>query len=167
MKQNRGFTLIELVTIIALLGIMVVFYIESAGNLSDVAVDAASRKVQSDIRYAQLLAQTNNTNYGAKFNLGAGYEVYRGAPGTYATDPVTLKDMTDDLSKFPGVSIQTNNQIEFNAKGYPVMGADSRVRLQSSSGAIRDVYVVDKTGAVVVDLIQYGTGCSCQLEERL
>jgi hypothetical protein len=25
------------------------------------------------------------------------------------------------------------------------------------------VYVVDQTGAVVVDLIQMGTGCSCEL----
>lgn len=163
MKFNKGFTFIELLLIIALLGIMVVFYIESAGNLSDVGIDAASRKVQSDIRYAQLLAQTTGSVHGAKFNAGGSYEVYIGTPGNYATDPVTKKNMIDDLSKFPGVSITTNYEVRFDSKGRPTMGADDRVRLTATSGAIRDVYVVDQTGAVVVDLIGVGTGCGCTL----
>jgi len=160
----RGFTLIELVLLISVLGIMVVLYTESAGNLSDIAVDAASRKAQSDIRYAQLLAKTTGVKHGVKFNKGGSYEVYVNTPASPATDPVTHQQFVEDLSKYPGVTITTAYQVEFEPTvGRPTMGGDHRVRFTASSGAIRDVYVVDQTGAVVVDLIERGTGCSCDL----
>jgi len=71
--------------------------------------------------------------------------------------------MVENFADFPGVNITNNYQAEYNPSGQPVMGADSRVRFAADSGAIRDVYVVDKTGAVVVDLIQLGTGCACEM----
>ncbi|MBI2092691.1 MAG: hypothetical protein HYT75_06845 [Deltaproteobacteria bacterium] len=162
-NQSSGFTLIELVLMVALLGIMVVFYVESAGNLSDIAVDGASRKAQSDLRYAQVLAQTTGVMHGAKFTSGGSYQVYSGTVDNIIADPQTGKPLVEQFDNFPGVSLATNYQVEFNANGKPTMGADQRARFSSSSGAIRDVYVVDQTGAVVVDLIQAGTGCSCEL----
>jgi Tfp pilus assembly protein FimT len=159
----KGFTLIELVMMVALLGIMVVFYLESSGDMSDVAIDGASRKIQSDLRYAQQLALTSGVNHGGKFNAGGNYEIYRSAIGNPVKDPTTRQSLIEDFSKYPGVSIQTARQIEFNSSGIPVMGADQRIRLLADSGATRDVYVVDKTGAVIVDLINYGSGCSCEL----
>jgi hypothetical protein len=71
--------------------------------------------------------------------------------------------MIVDLSSYQGVGITTDYQVEFTALGVPVIGGNDRVRLTATSGAIRDVYVVANTGAVVVDLIQYGTGCTCEV----
>ena len=159
----KGFTLIELVLMIALLGIMVVFYVESAGNLSDIAVDSASRKAQSDIRLAQQMAQTTGVNSGAKFTANGTYVIYQGNINNPVRDPLTGGQLIENLSKFPGVKITTSYQVEFNPVGTPTMGGDGRVRFTSSSGAIRDVYVVNNTGAVIIDLIQEGTGCSCEL----
>lgn len=161
--MKRGFTLIELVFIIAILGILAALYTSSTGDLSDVAIDVASRKIQSDLRYAQSLAVSTGVNHGAVFTAGNGYQVYQISPGNYAKDPVTKEDMVIELDDFQGVALSTSTQIEFDKTGIPVMGADERIRLTASSGAIRDVYVVDKTGAVVIDLIEYGTGCSCNL----
>ncbi len=162
--NRKGFTLIELVLLISLLGIMVVLYTESAGDLSNIAIDAVSRKAQSDIRYAQFLAQTTGVKHGARFSAGGTYVVYRDVPGNPVTDPVTRQQLVEDLSKYPGVVITTAYQVEFEPTvGRPTMGGDQRVRFTATSGAIRDVYVVDQTGAVVVDLIQVGTGCSCDL----
>jgi len=148
---------------ISLLGIMVVFFVESAGNLSDVSIDAAARKVQSDIRYAQQLALSSGGVYGAKFNAGGVYEVYANVPGNPVRNPATGQDLEENFANLPGVSIVNNYQVAFNGKGVPISGADGRLRLMATSGAIRDVYVVDKTGAVVVDFIQAGTGCNCEL----
>ncbi len=154
----------ELILLMAILGIMTVLYTESAGNLSDIAVDAAARKAQSDIRYAQLLAQTSGVKHGVKFNMNGSYEVYVNVPGNPAVDPVTRQQLVEDLVKYPGVTITTNYQVEFDPRlGVPTVGGDQSVRFTATSGATRDVYVVDQTGAVVVDLIQRGTGCSCDI----
>jgi prepilin-type N-terminal cleavage/methylation domain-containing protein len=160
---KKGFTLIEVTLVIVVLGILAALYTSSTGDISDVSIDAVSRKVQSDIRHAHHLSTTTGTNHGVLFTPGVGYEVYVGSPGNYAKDPVTRQDFIVDITGFEGVDIDQIRQVEFNSIGEPVMGGDSRIRLESSSGAIRDVYVIDKTGAVVIDLIEYGTGCSCQL----
>lgn len=166
--MSKGFTFIELMLMVVVLGVLAVLYTSSTGDLSDVSIDAVSRKVQSDIRYAHQLATSTSGVYGANFVAGGGYEIYQGSPGHPVKDPVTREDMVVNLADFQGVVITTNYRVEFNARGEPTTGADSRVRLTASSGAIRDVYVVDRTGAVVVDLIQYGTGCRCDLcEDRL
>lgn len=162
-NKNGGFSLVELVLMLSLLAIMVVLYVESAGDLSNIAVDGASRKAQSDIRYAQQLAQSTGGVYGVKFNSGGTYEVYVGSPGHPVNSPTTNLPLIEDFHDFPGVAISTNYQVQFDPMGRPTMGADSRMRLTASSGAIRDVYVIDQTGAVIVDLIQRGTGCHCEI----
>ena len=161
--RNNGFTLLELVLMISLLGIMVVFFVESAGNLSDVSIDAGSRKVQSDIRYAQQLSLSSGVTHGVVFTANDGYEVYANAPGNPILNPATGRPMVETFDNFPGVSVAASYRIEFNGKGVPTIGGDERIRLAATSGALRDVYVVDQTGAVVVDFIQAGTGCNCEL----
>lgn len=164
---NRGFTFTEVILVVVVLGILVALYTSSTGDLSNVSIDAASRKVQSDLRYAHQRAIITGNNHGAVFSAGGGYHVYQITEGNYAPDPVTKEDLVVDIEDFEGVYIDNDYQVEFNPQGEPVMGGDSRVRLASSSGAIRDVYVVEKTGVVVVDLIEYGTGCACTMcQER-
>jgi len=148
---------------ISLLGIMVVFYIESAGDLSNVGIDTAARKAQQDIRYAQQLAQTTGVVHGVKFIKNGTYQVYRGSYGNPVTDPTTGGQLVENFVHFPGVEIDTNYEVKFDAVGRPTIGADQRARLIATSGARRDVYVIDQTGAVINDLIQKGTGCSCDI----
>lgn len=161
--NRRGFTLIEIVIMVAVLGILAVLYTSSTGDLSDVSIDASSRKVQADIRYAQHLATKTGVNHGVLFAENGGYEVYRGSSGNPVPDPVTRDDLVVTLEDFDGVIVASDHQFEFDKTGTPVLGGDSRVRLVATSGAIRDVYVVENTGAVVIDLIEYGTGCRCDL----
>lgn len=150
--NRKGFTLIELVLLMALLGIMAVLYTESGGNLSNVAIDSASRKAQSDIRYAQFLAQTTGVKHGARFSAGGTYVVYRDVPGNPVTDPVTRQQLVENLSKYPGVAITTAYQVEFEPTvGRPTMGGGQGVRFTATSGAIRDINVVGQTGAVMID----------------
>lgn len=157
--MSRGFTLIEGILVIVVLGILAGLYISFSGNLSDASLDAASHKVQNDIRYAHQLATSTGVNHGAAFTAGGSYEIYSGSPGTPATDPVSRGGLVEDLSKYQGVSIGNSYQVEFNSLGEPVVGGDGHVRLNAVSGEYKDVYVVDKTGAVVIDAAGYASGC--------
>lgn len=153
----------EVMLVLVVLGILVGLYTASTGDLSNVSIDAASRKVQSDLRYAHQLAISTGMNHGAVFNAGGSYEVYVGSSGNPIMDPVTRGDLVEDLADFEGISIAENYTVEFDATGDPIAGGDDHVRLQADSGAVRDVYVVDNTGAVIVDHVQLGSGCSCEL----
>jgi len=161
--KSKGFTYIELVIILVVIGILVALYTSSTGDLSNVSVDAASRKVQSDIRYAHQLSTTSGVVHGVNFVANVGYTVYKEDLATPVKDPVTREDLIVSLEDFEGVTIATDYEVEFDSTGTPIVGGDDRVRLAATSGAIRDVYVVEKTGAVVIDLIEYGTGCNCEL----
>lgn len=156
---KKGFTLIELILILSFLGIMVFVYIESAGDMSEISLDAASRKCQQDIRYAQQLAQTTGVPHGVVFYAGGGYQVYRGSPGNPVTDPATRQAMIENFAKYPGVQVSSNFQVQFDASGRPVMGGNQRATLMTG-GAVRDIYIVDRTGAVVIDITQGGSGCA-------
>lgn len=166
--KKKGFTLIEVALVVGVLGILAALYTASTGDLSDISVDAASRKIQSDLRYAHHLARMTGTNHGAVFTQNGGYEVYRGSPGNYVIDPSNRGDLVVDLGNFEGVVISNNYQVEFDSIGKPIMGGSTNadngyVQLNAASGATRRVYVIDQTGAVVVDFISTGSGCSCEL----
>lgn len=150
--NTKGFTILELILLMSMIAILVVVYADPTANLGEVAIDSASRKAQSDIRYAQFLAQTSGVSHGVKFNAGGSYEVYASAPGNPVMDPVTRQQLVEDLSKYPGVTITTNYQVEFEPTvGRPTMGGGQGVRFSSSGGTIRDISVVGQTGAVVID----------------
>lgn len=162
--MKTGFTLLELVFLIALLGILVGLWIESAGRFGNVAIDGASRKVRADIQYAQQLAQTSGVPHGVKFAAGVSYELYRGTPGHPVQDPTTRNPMVETLGQFRVVSIATNYEVRFGTTGSPTIGGYGRVRLTSTDGAVREIYVVGKTGAVLIDEIELG-GCGCEICE--
>lgn len=167
-SMKNGFTLIEIIVVLSVLGILAALYTASTGNLSDVSIDTASRRLQSDLRYVQQLATNSGVNHGVVFTSGSGYTAYRGSPGTPVIDPVTRQSLTVSMATYQGVALNTTDRVEFDPTGTPVMGGDHRIRMTATSGSIRDIYVVDKTGAVVIDLIEYGTGCACNIyaEER-
>lgn len=152
--MKKGFTLIEVMLVVTLLGIMIGVYVISGENLSAVAIDGASKKVQSDIRYAQQLAQSRGANHGVNFTAsGSTYEVYLGSPGASVLSPVTGQTMIENFDQFPGVSIAADYQVEFNTSGVPIVGGNQGVRLTALSGGIREIYVTGTTGAVVINII--------------
>lgn len=150
--MKKGFTLIELVLILTLLGILGVLggYITSIRDMREVSIDAASRKIQADIRYAQHLAVIIGTNHGVSFTDDGGYEVYQGNPGNPVLDPVTRANFVIDMSDFNGVSIDGNYQVEFDLTGDPVLGGNDGVELETTGGREKEIYVYDVTGAVQI-----------------
>jgi prepilin-type N-terminal cleavage/methylation domain-containing protein len=149
--RNKGFTLIEAIIVMAVLTILAAVYIESSGNITNVSLDAASKKAQMDVRFAQQLAQVTGTNHGVRFVANTSYTVYSGNVNNPVTDPVTRLPLIDNLSRYPGVQITTTYQVEFNPRGVPVTGGGGSTRFTAASGAIRDINVAANTGAVELD----------------
>lgn len=78
---RRGFTLIELVMVIVLLGILAAFVAPNLGNITSTKAGAFSDKLRADIRYAQNVAMRGNDRVRIYFNGTAGGGVTAPAAG--------------------------------------------------------------------------------------
>ena len=162
--MNKGVTLMELLLTMAMLSIIALLFISYTGDVGNVAVDAASWKIQSDIRHAQQLATSTGVAHGVVFTEGTTYTVYKkGEVDTPASDPLDRGGMVVNLSEFGDVAIGNAYQVEYDKVGKPTMGGGGDVTVCSDSGASRRIYVIENTGSVVVDVLDYGSSCSCRL----
>jgi len=66
--NHKGFTLIELVMVIVLIGILAVVAVPKLGDMKGMKAGAFADKLEADIRYAQNLAMTRNNRYRVYFN---------------------------------------------------------------------------------------------------
>ena len=83
-----GFTFVELVVVITLIGILAWLAYPSLGAIGEIRLDAAARRVASDLRYAQNRAIGSRTVHGVRFDVGAGsYTVYAANSGAAIVNP--------------------------------------------------------------------------------
>lgn len=163
--MRKGFTLIELVLVVSMLSVIGLLFISYSGDIGNVSVDALSRKIQSDIRYAQQLATSTGTTHGVVFHSGGNYVVYVNNENTPATDPMDRRPMVESSADFGSIMISSNYRVEFDKLGKPTVGGGGNVEIVADSGAQRRIYVIENTGAVIVDVLDYGSSCSCQVGE--
>ena len=161
MKNQHGFTLIELIIIIVLLAIMAAVAIPRMGDVTAMKAAATAEKLKSDIRYAQELAMTQNRSYRVYFNTSPapspdGYAVVNnadgdanwGEAGEFAPDPTGKGNLSVILNSgdYGGVTVSTpaGGYIEFNSLGKPTGGATT---ITASPGGYT-ITVSAETGAV-------------------
>ncbi|MHC4269230.1 MAG: prepilin-type N-terminal cleavage/methylation domain-containing protein [Planctomycetota bacterium] len=71
-RNEKGFTIVELIIVIVIAGIMAAIAIPRMNEVSEVDIYTAARQVKSEIRYAQELAMSKYTTVTITFNGGAG-----------------------------------------------------------------------------------------------
>jgi prepilin-type N-terminal cleavage/methylation domain-containing protein len=162
--HRKGFTLIELVIVILVIGIMSLFVAtDFINSVSLSKLEAARWRLKSDIGYAQALAVTQQVNHGIIFNPSAEtYSLYRQDVGTIVTDPLTSSDFTVNYQTDPvlkGVEIESVNfgfpateRLEFNQLGVPSNGTsvltnDGGVTLRYQGRTV-SISVTKDTGSV-------------------
>lgn len=166
--DNRGFTFIELVIIIVIIGIMALIAIPNFTASGGMKLSGAATMIQTDLRYVQELAMSTNTNCGIIFDVsGNNYRAYQGDDiNNTAVSPLTgsafLVDF-DELSQFKGVNIYSvnlggSNIIEFDRLGRPFMvdgatpisGPNNIITL-NASGLTKDLTITTNTGIVTIN----------------
>lgn len=131
MKNQSGFTLIELVIIIVVLAIIAAVAIPRLGDVTSMKAAATAAKIKSDIRYAQELAMTRNRRTRVYFNGGLapaqGYAVaidnsVLGTCSSFAVvaDPTGSGNLSVTLSSgdYAGITVSANC-LEYNSLGKP------------------------------------------------
>jgi type II secretion system protein H len=163
--RGAGFTLIEVVVVITILGILAWLAFPSLSTINEIRLDAAARRVASDLRYAQNRAIGSHTIHGVRFDVGAGrYIVYAANSGSAVVNPAdrgkTLVVTFASLAETRGVSIEsasfgTTPGVTFDFYGVPrdTAGVDlttaGRVVLLYQ-GQRDTVQVAPQTGAIQV-----------------
>ena len=155
--DRKGFTLIELVMVLILIGIIAVVAIPRLSDVTATNAGAFAKKLRADMRYAQDLAMTRNQRARITFRtLPNGYDITLG--GNPVTDPATGSpfSITLNTGQYAGISISavefSGSYIEFNTLGVPFesggMLAVSKSVTVSGGGINQNVTVQPQTGAV-------------------
>jgi prepilin-type N-terminal cleavage/methylation domain-containing protein len=164
MKNRKGFTLIELAMIIAILGVLALVVMPKTTAEPRVRLEAACQKIALDLRYAQEMALAQQVRFGVSFDtVNEAYFVYRVNIATKARDPQTRNNFDvsfSQLNEFKGIDISStnfSNRVEFDSKGAPydgngaILSSQGIITLQAQAGAYsRTVRIEPKTGKVSV-----------------
>lgn len=150
---NAGFTIVELVMVIVVLGIISVYAVTRSAPPAEVTLPSQAQKMASDIRHAQTLA----TTWGRRLRI----TITEGANGTYNVSCVTAgaapcnANPVIDPATGNGfnVALQQNVQLagtatlDFNSLGQPTAAANYTL---TSGTAVVTVTVAALTGYVTV-----------------
>jgi len=161
----RGFSLTELIVIIAILGILSWLAFPKMSAMDEIKLDAAARRLAGDLRYAQSLAMSRRVIHGVLFDPALGkYTVFAPNPATPITDPADrARTMIVDYTsrtEFRGVLVQsatfgTTPGVTFDYFGVPrdTAGVDlssTGTVVLTYQGQTDTVFVAPQTGMVTV-----------------
>jgi prepilin-type N-terminal cleavage/methylation domain-containing protein len=158
-KRNHGFTLIELVLVISILGIVAASAIPAILDTQTVNLSTATQKLEQDLRYAQMLSTTTGDLHGFRTiapavqgDSSTTYEVYNVSSGDVIESPYHHLDMTENLDdEFPGVVFDTGYDIEFDSLGRPTTNTGTNtITLSNDSEESREMTINSNTGLITV-----------------
>jgi MSHA pilin protein MshC len=153
MKQERGFTAIELILVIVILGILAAIAYPRFQGLQGIRVSAAAQEIAGVIRYAQSQAISTAYNYKVYFyastNSYSVYQVNRSSGAeTIISNPLKAGNYPVALNTdYPGVTISADYTVAFDYLGAPVTGGGGSVTV-SGGGNSMTISVLANTGRV-------------------
>jgi len=173
-RTNEGFTLIELIMVIVLIGIIAFFAAPRLGTIPSTNAGAFADKLRADVRYVQDVAMTKNRRTRVYFNgtgiaPAAGYTAVQDSsvPGncstfTVVTDPASFGNLTVTLNagSFTGITIApTMTCLEYDTLGQPYncggslgscssTAAGMSIVVNGNGAAVSTLAVAAQTGAV-------------------
>ena len=134
-QAQNGFTTIELIMVIIIIGVIAATAVPKFTSMSVVSVGGAAEMIQADIRYAQELAMAVYEAKSVTFASGA---------GSYTTVDLETRELPSR------VTIGNNFTVTFNPLGEPTAGGGGSVTV-SAGGETGTIRVTNYTGKVSID----------------
>jgi len=158
---HRGFTLIELVLII-LVTVIIAFAVIPRFDLTSSRAASAARKLLSDLRYAQQLANATQARHGVNFNSASQYTVFKNNDSAVpATDPMKggsyIVNMTGDFTGVTLLNTLTSGIVRFDSIGIPYEGTNGSqvtlavartITVSAGGSTVKTITIEPKTGKV-------------------
>lgn len=140
---KSGFTLIEVIAVLIVLGILVAVAIARVGDVTDTAQNTSDiDRLKSHLRYAQIRALNTVGVWGIDFS-GGNYNLYRDGDATVYSFP---GEETSDLEK-PS-SITYAGYISFDEWGRPYTSQGTGTPLASTPGGFSSITITPETGYI-------------------
>lgn len=159
MHKNQGFTLLEVIFTVAILGLLAVVVMPLVGTTTPrVSLDAATRLIESHIRYAQNLSTSTGEFHGFRATSETTYEIYKQttAGDVIVDSPHDHQPMLVDLgTQFPNVTFQSPTypayDVLFKEVGAPTTGGGVQIEIGNSLGDIKTIEVTEITGRIEIN----------------
>ncbi|MCW8825001.1 MAG: prepilin-type N-terminal cleavage/methylation domain-containing protein [Gammaproteobacteria bacterium] len=129
MIPSRGFSLIELVMVIIVLGIISVYAMPRMGSLNAYSLQRSAQDLVEAVRYTQTMSMNHSGDPLFQIALtGNGFTVYQDldgdnsfdAPGEQVTNPIDGSgSYTENAGEWAGVSFTQTGSISFDSRGMP------------------------------------------------
>lgn len=139
--NEKGYTLIELILVLAILGIILLISMPTISNINDAYLNNFSRQLLYDIRYVKSMNMAEPVKSYNMVLLADGYQVRY-------SDPMPAFHKVVDLRDNYSLSFY-DSAVWFNANGTPRRAQTIKV-INNSTGRYREITINVNTGRILL-----------------